>query len=112
MANEDDGDYLVRVELLSRDAAFGDADTLKKHYCFVLAINGLRDTNLRVELTVERGLDWKRLKRLFEARSVTRLAIDILVSNCGGVTPIKRWVCSIYNNTKSSKYKASVMKPL
>ena len=39
-------DYLVRVELLSRDAGFEDEDALRRHYSLVLDVNRLRDTNL------------------------------------------------------------------
>ena len=46
LAGEDDMDYLVRVERLSRDAGFDDADALRMRYCFVLAINGLRNIDL------------------------------------------------------------------
>ena len=44
-ASGDNADYLVRVEWLGHDAGFGDANAL-----FVLVINCLGDTNLRVEL--------------------------------------------------------------
>ena len=46
LASEDDRNYLARVERLSRGAGFDNSDAWRKHYCFVLAINGLRDTNL------------------------------------------------------------------
>ena len=35
LACEDDRDYLVRVERLSRDAGFDDANALRRRYCFV-----------------------------------------------------------------------------
>lgn len=57
-ASEDDTDYHVRVEQLSRDAGFGDADALRRHYSLVPAINGPRDTNLREELVAKRGTDF------------------------------------------------------
>ena len=41
LAGEDDRDYLVRVERLSRDAGFDDADALRRHYCFVLSYQWL-----------------------------------------------------------------------
>ena len=63
LAGEDDRDYLVRVERLSRDAGFDDADALRRRYCFVLAINGLRDAYLKRELMATRGLDWEELTR-------------------------------------------------
>ena len=64
---EDDRDYLVRVEQLIRDAGFGDVDASRRHYSLVLAINGSRDTNLRVSRL-------RRVKRLVKARSETRHA--------------------------------------
>ena len=61
LAGEDDRDYLVRVERVSRDAGFDDADALRRRYCFVLAINGLRDINLRMQLMAKSSLDqWQR----------------------------------------------------
>ena len=47
----------------------------------MLAINGLRDTNLQIELMAKRGLDWEELKRLLKTRSVATHAIDALVRN-------------------------------
>ena len=46
LAGEDDMDYLVRVERRSHDAGFDDADALIMRYCFVLAINGLKNIDL------------------------------------------------------------------
>ena len=43
-------DYLVKVEQPSSEVSFGDTDTLRRHYSLVLAINGLRDTNLEIDL--------------------------------------------------------------
>ena len=37
LAGENDNDYLSRVERLSRDAGFDDANALRKRYCFVIA---------------------------------------------------------------------------
>ena len=41
LAGEDDREYLVRVERLSRDAGFYDANSLRRHYCFVLSYQWL-----------------------------------------------------------------------
>ena len=103
LAGEDDRDYLMRVERLSRDAGFDDADALRRRYCFVLAINGLRNINLRMQLMAKRSLDCEELKRLLKARSVAKHAIDVLVGNhFDGATSIKREVGVVYNNTRSS----------
>ena len=105
LAGEDDRDYLVRVERLSCDACFNDADALRRRYCFVLAINGLREINLRLELTAKSGLDWEKLKRLLKASSVATHAIDALVGNYfDSATSIKREVGLVYNNTKTSTH--------
>ena len=106
LAGEDDRDYLLRVERLSHDAGFDDADAFRRHYCFMLAINGLRDINLRMELMAKSDIDWEELKRLHNARSVTTSAINILVGNFDGATCIKREVDVVYNNTKSSTHRA------
>ena len=57
LAGEDNRDYLMIVARVSRDVGFDDADALRRRYCFVLAIDGLRDTNLRVELMAKCTLD-------------------------------------------------------
>ena len=51
---EDERDYLVRVEKLSRDADLGTTNEARRRLCFVLATNGLRDVNLRRELMARR----------------------------------------------------------
>ena len=68
LAGEDDRDYLVRVERLSCDACFNDADALRRRYCFVLAINGLRDIKLQIELMAKSGLDWEELKKTSQSQ--------------------------------------------
>ena len=39
----------------------------------MLVINGLRDTNLRLELMGKHGLDWQELKNIIRAESVARI---------------------------------------
>ena len=46
ISSEINTDYIIRVELLSRDAGFEDEDALRRHYSLVLDVNRLRDTNL------------------------------------------------------------------
>ena len=36
ISSEINTDYIIRVELLSRDAGFEDADSLRRHYSLVL----------------------------------------------------------------------------
>ena len=72
----------------------------------MLAINGLRDGNLKRELMATRGLDWEELTRLLKARSVTRLAVEELDEDTDRATPITEEVSVVYNNTKSSTHEA------
>ena len=79
----------------------------------MLAINGLRDGNLKRELMATRGLDWKELTRLLKARSVTRLAVEELDEDTDGATPITMEVSVVYNNTRVAHMKlVIIMKPL
>ena len=54
----------------------------------------------------EHGINREGLKRLLKAMSVERHAVDVLVGNYDGTTPIKKEVGVVYNNTKSSSYNA------
>ena len=57
----------------------------------MLAINGLRGTNLRIELLTKHGLDWDELKRLVKARSLATHTVDVLVKNFDCATINKSW---------------------
>ena len=103
LAGEDNRDCLAREERLSRDAGFDEADALRRRYCFLLAINGLRNNKLRMELMAKSGLNWEELKRLLKVKSVATQAVDGLIENYFyGATSIKRGVGVVYNHTKSS----------
>ena len=106
LAREYNRNYPASVEQLSHDADFDDVDALRRRYCLVLAINGLRDTKLRMELMAKHGLDWEELKRHLNVRSVAMRTVDVVVGNLYAETSIKREVGVEYNNTKSSTHKA------
>ena len=51
---EDDRDYLVRVESLSRDVKLEHSDRARQQLALIIAINGLRDSTTRCELMANR----------------------------------------------------------
>ena len=113
LAGENDKDYLARVERFNRVASFDGADALRMRYCFVLAINGLRDTNLLIELMTMCGLNWKKLERLLKARSMTEHAVDMIVGNFDDVFGIKKEVNVVCNIIKAAHIKLVIItKPL
>ena len=71
--NEDNTHYLVRVERLSQDAGF--------EMVLLSSVNGLIDTNMRVEQMANLGLNWEKPKLLFMAKSLARQAADVLNKN-------------------------------
>lgn len=78
-AGENERDYLLRIERLSRDSGFSVAgvnadikrnlDTVRQNYSVVLAVLGLRDANLRTELMQRNDLTWDNLSVLLKARN-------------------------------------------
>ncbi len=59
-------DYLVRVEKLSRKCNFVkyNAEVLRQEFCLVMAVNGIRDKNLRVVLMSMQDLNWEKLRQI------------------------------------------------
>ena len=82
-------------------------DDARRRLSVVLAINGLKDTNRKRELMAKHGIDREELKRLLKTMSVERHAVDVLVGNYDGTTPIKKEVGVVYNITKRILYNAS-----
>ena len=109
-AGEDDRDYLVRVERLSRDADFANADAVRRRFALVLAVNGLRDAALRLELMAKRDLDWESLGNVLKARSVARHAANVLASDAS----IKQEVNEVRRRTysRSSSLQSSTARDL
>ena len=103
---EDDRDYLVRVERLSREAELGNVETIRRQLAMVLAVNGLRDVALRKELMALCDLDWDTLKRILKTRSVAQHAADVLAKSCGGAFSVEQKVSEVrkHKRTKSVSF--------
>ncbi len=59
--DEDEIEYLLRVEGLSRTVEFGAADDLRQRFSVALAVSGLRDSSLRRSLLQEAEVSWINL---------------------------------------------------
>ena len=80
-ASEDDRDYLKRVEQLSRNLNYFKHATRETHAALqaarqsmslVIAVNGLRDTDLRKELMAKETLTWEQLSNTLTSRSTAK----------------------------------------
>jgi len=81
LTGENDRDYLLRVERLSRDVEFGPAQATRKRFALVIAVNGLRDSSVRKELMSKSNLDWDTLSRILRTRETAREAAATLSGN-------------------------------
>lgn len=111
-ATEDDRDYLKRVEHLSRNldyfknvnaATHTALQTARESMTLVIAVNGLKDTNLRRELMATRTLTWETLSETLKCRSTateSAAKLDTPVSEFGRLN-IKQEVAasSYYDNS-------------
>jgi hypothetical protein len=76
---EDEREYLLRVEKLSRNMDFGAAnDDLRKRFALALAVNGLRESGLRTQLMQVTDLTWDKLTSCLRARHLARESAAIV----------------------------------
>lgn len=72
---ENEIEYLLRVEKLSRTVDFGnDNDIVRQRFATALAVNGLRDLGLRRHLLQEADLTWGQLRIKAQAKHLGRLS--------------------------------------
>ena len=84
-AGENESDYMLRVEKLSRNMDFGGQETVRERFTLALAVNGLREAALRRLLMQETYLSWKKLKDMINARKLARESEAVLD---GSMVPI------------------------
>lgn len=72
-ACENENDYLVRVEKLSRNVNFGDNnDAVRQEFAVAIAVNGLRESALRTQLMQEANLTFDGLTNLLRTRRMAK----------------------------------------
>jgi len=70
---EEERDYLLRVEKLSRTMEFGHAnEQIRERFNVALAVNGLSDRHMRRMLLQENELTWANLTTKLRAKSLAR----------------------------------------
>ena len=70
---EEERDYLLRVQKLSRDMGFGvNNEELRQRFAVALAVNGLNGNSLRLRLLEINDLKWDRLSAILKARQLAR----------------------------------------
>ena len=71
--DEDEREYLLRVERLSRTMGFGaQNDELRQQFAVALAVNGLKGSDVRKEMMEQANLDSATLTARLRARRVAR----------------------------------------
>ena len=77
VADENESEYLMRVEGLSRKVNFGN-DAQRQEFALAIAVNGLRETSLRTRLMEIADLNWDRLTGMLRSRCIARHSRDVL----------------------------------
>lgn len=75
---ENENDYLLRIESLSRKMNFGTNNDLREEFALAIAVNGLRESSLRNQLMQKTDLNWKSLCDNLRARKIAREYESIL----------------------------------
>lgn len=103
---EDLRDYLLRVERLSRDADFTTTGNPRETLATVIAVNGLRDCQLRESLLQKPDLTWEELSHKLSVRGKARESEEKLQQQLHAVPGcvIKQEVDRISSDDTHSRY--------
>lgn len=100
---EDEREYLLRVEKLSRNMAFGAGnEELRKRFSVALAVNGLREHSIRRQLLQENDLQWDQLSAKLRTRQLGRVSDNILSEVKAGSFNVKTEISSVSEDEKKS----------
>jgi len=94
-AGENEGDYLLRIEKLSRTLNFGGDNNIRKEFSLAIAVNGLRESSLRRQLMQRNDLDWEGLTNTLRARNLARESEIILQGSKSSRVQVKHEVAAI-----------------
>ena len=100
---EDERDYLLRVQTLSRDMGFGEAsEDVRNRFAVALAVNGLRENSMRRQLLQENDLTWDQLSTKLRARHIGRESEQMLSETRVGHFSVKKEARSEVDLVESS----------
>jgi hypothetical protein len=103
-SGENENEYLLRVEKLSRNMQFGvDNNDLRQQMALALAVNGLRETSLRGQLMQQANLNWAGLVDTLRARHLARESESILEGAKAGMFNVKKEVAVIGSRANYTK---------
>lgn len=102
---EKETDYLLRVNKLSRTMNIpANSDEVRVGFALALAVNGLRNSDLRRELMERNDLTWDNLNAMLRARQSSKESELILLENTKTEQVlVKREVAGIESDTKASR---------
>lgn len=104
--DEDEIEYLLRVEKLSRELGLGTGtEEVRKRLSVALAVNGLRDTNVRRQLLQEPDLSWDNLNTKLKAKKLARDS-DLLLSEARATVNVKQEIGAV-SSPKQTRYSSS-----
>jgi len=90
--HEDEREYLLGVEKLSRELGLGARiEDVRRRLCVALAVNGLHDTNARKQLLQE---SWDNLNTKLKAKKLARDS-DLLLSEARAIANVKQEVGAV-----------------
>jgi hypothetical protein len=103
-SGENENEYLLRVEKLSRNMNFGgNNDDLRQQMALALAVNGLRDSAVRKQLMQQADLNWNGLVDALRARRLARESESILEGAKAGMFNVKKEVAVIGTRASIAK---------
>ena len=91
---ENETDYLLRVENLSRKLNFGD-DARRQEFALAIAVNGLRESSLRTQLMQRHDLDWATLSTTLGARRLARQSEAVLEGARASMVNVKQEIAAV-----------------
>ena len=105
---ENENDYLLRIEDLSRKMTFGtEHDALRQEFALAIAVNGLRESSLRSQLMQQNDLNWTKFSGILRAKKIARDSERTMETVKAGNFNVKLEVDAVENKSedKDSQFK-------
>lgn len=101
---EDEREYLLRVEKLSRTMGFGAQNNeLRQRFAVAIAVNGLNESEVRKEMMAQANLTWEQLSARLRARTVARESETIVSEAKAGQFNVRRNIKTEVANVEASE---------
>jgi hypothetical protein len=108
VADEDENEYLIRVEKLSRTLNFGENnDAVRQSFALAVAVNGLRDEKLRTKLMQQANLNWEELTNTLRARRMAIRSSTIIQDAKYGGASVKSEISEVSDSEDTTRQAGS-----